>query len=182
VDYDLQWAFLRLRTGQLFHRLWYADTTTVECATELTTPFFFLDLKAKKATLFDGGANPFHTTTLASVAQSVVGVLTHPSATENKAVRIHDFFITQRDVLSMLEAELGPFTVQDVAVRELADRASAGLACGEVTEANIYALVQTATFGMEGSSACWPEDDDSAFLGLPKRDLKAEIKKVLATL
>jgi len=112
----------------------------------------------------------------------VVGVLTHSSATENKPVRIHDFFITQRDVLAILEAELGLFTVQDVAVPELAERASAGLARGEVTEANIYALVQAAIFGVEGSSARWPEDDDSAFLGLPKRDLKAEIKRVLATL
>ena len=112
----------------------------------------------------------------------MVGVLTHSSATENKPVRVHDFFTTQRDILAILEAELGPFTIQDVAVREMAERASAGLARGEVTEANIYSIVQASNFGVEGSSSRWPEDDDSAFLGLPKRDLKAEIKKVLATL
>jgi hypothetical protein len=108
--------------------------------------------------------------------------LSNASATENKPVRVHDFFVTQRDILAVLEAELGPFTIQDVAVPELVEQCSAGLARGEFTDANIYGLVQASVFGLEGSSARWPEEDDSAFLGLTKRDIKAEIKKVLATL
>ena len=67
-------------------------------------------------------------------------------------------------------------------MQQLAEQCSAGLARGEFTEANIYGLVQAAIFAAKGSSARWPEDDESAFLGLPKRDLKEEIKKVLATL
>ena len=112
----------------------------------------------------------------------MAGVLSHPSATENKPVRVHDFFVTQRDVLTVLEAELGPFTVQDVSVPLLVEQCNAALARGEVTEANIYGLVQATVFGAEGSSSRWPEDDDSVFLGLPKRDIKVEIKKVLSTL
>jgi hypothetical protein len=147
--------------------------------TETNNP---LDLKNKKATLFDGGINLFHTTTLASVGESVVGVLSHSSATENKPVRVHDFFVTQKDILAILEAELGPFTVQDVVVPQLIEQCNAGLARGEFTEANIYGLIQAAAFGAEGSSARWPEDDDSVLLGLPKRDLKEVIKKVLTSL
>jgi hypothetical protein len=151
----------------------------VECDIDLTT---LVDLKNKKATLFDGGVNPFHTTTLASVGQSVVGVLSHPSATENKPVRIHDFFITQQEILAILEAELGQFTIQNVVVPQLIEQCNAGLARGEFTNANIYGLVQAAAFGAEDSSSRWPEDDDSVLLGLPKRDIKEEVKKVLVTL
>ena len=139
-------------------------------------------MKNKKATLFDGGVNLFHTTTLASIGQSVVGVLSSSSATENKPVRVHDFFVTQNEILATLEAELGPFTVQNVDVPQLVEQCNAGLARGEFTEANIYGVVQAAAFGAEGSSARWPEDDDSVLLGLPKRDIKEEIKKALATL
>ena len=112
----------------------------------------------------------------------MVGVLSQPSATENKTIRIHDFFVTQRDILVILEAELGPFTVQDVPMPQWIEQCSAGLARGELTDVNIYGLVQAAIFCVEGSSSRWPEDDDSVFLALSKRDIKVEIKKVLATL
>ena len=141
-----------------------------------------IDLKNKKATLFDGGNHLFHTTTLASISQSVVGVLSHPSATENKPVRVHDFFVTQKDILTILEAELGPFAKQDIIVPQLVEQCNAGIARGEFTEANIYGLLQAASFGAEGAICRWPENDDSVLLGLPKRDMKEEVMKVLATL
>jgi len=140
------------------------------------------DLKNKKVSLFDGGNHLFHTTTVDSIAQSVIGVLSHPAATENKPVRVHDFFVTQRDVLAILEAELGPFTVQDIAIPQLLEQSNAGFARGEITQANMYGLLQSNIFGAEGSSCRWPEADDSALLGLTKRDIKEEVKKVLATL
>ena len=141
-----------------------------------------IDLKNKKATLFDGGDHLFHTTTLASVGQSVVGVLSHPAATENKPVRVHDFFVTQKDILAILEAELGPFTKQDIVVPQLIEQCNASIARGEFNQANIYGLLQSAAFGAEGSICRWPKDDDSVLLGLPKLDMKEEVKKVLATL
>ena len=146
---------------------------------KLTT---LLDLKNKQATLFDGGANLFHTTTLASIGQSVVGVLSHPSATQNKNVRVHDFFVTQQEILAILEAELGSFTIQDVVVPQLVEQCNAGLARGEFTSANIHGLIQATAFGAEDCSCRWPADDDSVLLGLPKRDIKEEVKKVLVTL
>ena len=141
-----------------------------------------IDLKNKGVTLFDGGNHLFHTTTLASIGQSVVGVLSHPTATENKPTRVHDFFVTQKDILAILEAELGPFTVQDVVVTQLIERSNAGIARGEFTEANINGLLQACVYGAEGATCRWSEDDDSVLLGLPKRDIKQEVKKVLATL
>ena len=112
----------------------------------------------------------------------MIGVLSHPAATENKPVRVHDFFITQKDVLAILEAELGPFTEQDIVLSQLVEQCNAGLARGEFTEANVYGLLQAACYGAEGSICRWPEDDDSVLLGLSKRDMKEEVKKVLATL
>lgn len=112
----------------------------------------------------------------------MVGVLSHPTETENKHLRVHDFFITQKDILAILEAELGPFTVQDVVVPQLMEQCTAGFARGEFNEANIIGLLQANIFGAEGSSCRWPKDDDSSLLGLPKRDIEEEVKKILATL
>ena len=156
-----------------------ALTLGIECGARLTT---FVDLKNKKATLFDGGNHLFHSTTLDSIGKSVVGVLSRPAATENKPIRVHDFFVTQKDILALLEAELGPFTVQDVGVSQLIEHCNAGLARGEFNEANILGLLQAYIFGAESSFCRWPKEDDSALLGLPKRDIKEEVKKVLATL
>ena len=148
----------------------------------MTLNKYVTDLKNKKATIFDGGNHLFHTTTLASIGQSVVGVLSNPAATENKPVRVHDFFVTQKDILAILEAELGPFTEQAIVLSQLVEHCNAGLARGEFTEANVYGLLQAACYGAEGAICRWPEDDDSVLLGLPKRDMKEEVKKVLATL
>ena len=154
-------------------------TLSIRRNAELT---LFVDLKNKTATLFDGGNHPFHTTTIASICQSVVSVLSNPATTENKPIRVHDFFTTQKDILAILEADLGLFTVEEIAVPKLIEHCNAGLARGEFTEANIWGLLRAHTFGAEGTSSRWPEDDDSALLGLPKRDIKEEVKKVLTTL
>jgi hypothetical protein len=52
------------------------------------------------------------------------------------------------------------------------------LARGEINEYNIYSMVKAHIWGKE-SSARWGEEDDSVAVGLPKKDLREEIKKVL---
>ena len=69
----------------------------------------------------------------------------------------HPCSVTQCDILIILEAELGLFPVQDVPVLQWIEQCSAGLACGEFTDTNIYSLIQATIFCVEDSSSCWPE-------------------------
>jgi hypothetical protein len=153
--------------------------TNIDCAPGITHLFLGFDLKNKKATLFNGGTQRINTTTLEHVGQTVVSVLSSPDSTKNKHVRVHDFNVSQKEILAILEEETSSkYTVEDVAVDTLAQEAAAKLKAGEVTEANIYAIVKSTIFG-SASSAAWGEEDDSQALGLPKKDLREEIKKLL---
>ncbi|KAL2851688.1 hypothetical protein BJX68DRAFT_65527 [Aspergillus pseudodeflectus] len=62
---------------------------------------FQVDLKSEHPAFYDGGDRPFSTTTLATVAQAVVGVLNHLEETKNRAVYVHDVVTTQRHLLSL---------------------------------------------------------------------------------
>lgn len=44
---------------------------------------------------------------LSSIADSVVGIMNNPKATENKLIKIHDFFATNRDVVQAVEELTG---------------------------------------------------------------------------
>ncbi len=62
---------------------------------------FLLSLSDAKAVIIDGGDLPFSTTTIGSVADAIVGVLTHPDETKNRSVRIHDTVLSQNQLLSL---------------------------------------------------------------------------------
>jgi hypothetical protein len=145
----------------------------------LTTQFLGFDIPNRKATIYSGGNAKVNTTTVDSIARAVAAILSDPPTFKNKAVRIHDFFVTQNEILAILEEETGfKFTVKEVDIEELARTASAGLARGEISEYNIYSMVKAHIWGKESSSR-WGEEDDSVTLGLITKDLREEIKKVL---
>ncbi|PVF93895.1 NAD(P)-binding protein [Serendipita vermifera] len=127
----------------------------------------------------NGGNAKVNTATIDSIARTVVAVLSDPPAFKNKPVRIHDFFVTQNEILAVLEEETGTkWTVVDVDIEELEKAASAGLAKGEINEYNIYSMVKAHMWGRQ-SSARWGEEDDSLAIGLPKKDMREEIKKIV---
>jgi hypothetical protein len=107
-------------------------------------------------------------------------VLDQPAITQNKPARVHDFSVTHKELLAVLGAESGPFTVQDIAVPQLAEHCNAGLARGEFTEANTTGLLQAHAFGAEESTCVWPENDDSIIPELPWRDIGEGVKEVLS--
>ncbi|CAN8100562.1 unnamed protein product [Discula destructiva] len=49
---------------------------------------FIMDVKNKKATLYDGGDRVFSATTLSDIGKAVVGVFRNPDATKNRAVYV----------------------------------------------------------------------------------------------
>lgn len=62
---------------------------------------FILDTSGYQPTLFDGGDVEFSTTSLDTIAEAAVAILTHPSETENQAIYLEDFKTTQNELLSV---------------------------------------------------------------------------------
>lgn len=147
----------------------------------LQTGFFGIDIHKKKASIFSGGNNKFDSTTLDGISRGVAAVLLEPSAFKNKAVRIHDFFVTQNEILSVLEEETGSkYEVEEVDADELLRQGFEAIERGEFNEASVYKVVKGSLYGTGESPARWGEEDESTLLGLPKKDLREEVRKVLS--
>lgn len=88
--------------------------------------------------LIDGGDNTFSATTLSSVADAVVGVLTHPDKTKNRAVFIEDVKITQIKLLELVKkaAPEKPWQPRVVKLDDLTADADAKLAQGDFRPEN----------------------------------------------
>ncbi|KAI5812943.1 putative isoflavone reductase like protein P3 [Pyronema omphalodes] len=73
----------------------------------LKVGFLGIDVKNKKATLFDGGERRFSATLLGDVGKAVVGVLMHPEETKNRLVYVHSAVLTQNQLVGVYEKLLG---------------------------------------------------------------------------
>ncbi|KAK4118842.1 NAD(P)-binding protein [Parathielavia appendiculata] len=62
---------------------------------------FVLDVKNRRATLYDGGDRVFSATTLPTVGKAVAAVLRKPDETRNRAVYVHDTATTLRKLYDM---------------------------------------------------------------------------------
>jgi hypothetical protein len=137
------------------------------------------DIPAKTATIYNEGDAPLNMTTLASVSAAVVSVFSTPEKFKNQYLRISDFYVSQNEILAILEAETGSkFTVQKVDAEKVREDGYAALGRGESSQAIFYGVVLAAVFGQK-SAARWGRDDDTESLGIPKKNLTEEIKKLL---
>ena len=73
----------------------------------LSYGFLGLDLKKKQATYLDGGNAKFSTTTRSTVGKAVVGVLSKPEETKDKAVYVQDAALTLKDLFRLAKEALG---------------------------------------------------------------------------
>ncbi len=62
---------------------------------------FLLNGSEGKASLIDDGEYIFSATTLPSIADGVIGILSHPEETKNRAVYIHNAVLSQNQLLSL---------------------------------------------------------------------------------
>jgi hypothetical protein len=62
---------------------------------------FILDLSQHKPTIFGSGDEAFSTTTMATAAKAVVGVLEHYDETKNRAIYVQDAVVTQNKLLAI---------------------------------------------------------------------------------
>ncbi|KAH8886320.1 NAD(P)-binding protein [Thozetella sp. PMI_491] len=127
---------------------------------------FILPVVDGKRVIIDGGDLPFSATTLSSVADAVVGVLTHPEETKNRSVRYHDLITTQNQILAILKkvAPTRSWEVMHAKLDDLTAAADARLAKGLYDVETFAPYLARATF----DPACGGKFDtnDNELLGV----------------
>ncbi|KAE8418101.1 hypothetical protein BDV36DRAFT_254967 [Aspergillus pseudocaelatus] len=143
---------------------------------------FFFDWRSETPAFYDGGDRPFSTTTLATIAKAVVGVLLHFDETKNRPVYVHDLLTTQRQIYTIVQ-RLAPerkWNPVDVSTAELEVKAREEWAKGNTDLRAIVGLVCRAVFA-EGYGGEF-KNVDNELLGLgfkTEADLEEVVKTVL---
>lgn len=136
------------------------------------------DLKERKATLYEGNRK-FHTTTRTSVSAAIVNILRNPSKFANKVLHIHDFFITQSELLEVAESVTSEkFATEEVSVEALGAKSMEAIMKGEFTQQHALNVLKRSIWS-ENGSARWDSNDDSAALGLGGVSLREEVEKLV---
>jgi nucleoside-diphosphate-sugar epimerase len=142
--------------------------------------FMGLDVKAKKALVWDSGRNLVPYTTSTNTGLAVARALQHADKTANKQVFLADFMASTRDIVEALEKETGEkFEVEqkdsEPAIKDLKER----YAKGEF--AATFPLIQisggadvTIGYDFVGEQVVWNEK-----LGLPKVTLEEVVKEAV---
>ena len=145
---------------------------------------FMLDWKEGKPTIFDGGDSLFSSTTLASIGQGVVGVLTHPEETKNRFVYINDIDISQNRLLEIAKkvdhAKKWEEPIHASTV-EMEKASNESLAKGQITQQVMASYVFRALFGPLEYGARFVKDDNELLgvKGKTETDVEAIFKTLL---
>ncbi|CCA71914.1 hypothetical protein PIIN_05849 [Serendipita indica DSM 11827] len=145
----------------------------------LRSKFIGFDIPNRKVKIYGDGTHKFNATNVDSIADAVINILTNPTPFTNQHLRIHDFYVSQNEIKAALESIIGvPFEVERIDVDRLEKDITAALASGDYTTPTVYGLIKVYLLGNNSSSA-WGEEDDTAAVGLVKKDLSTEIQKVV---
>lgn len=143
-----------------------------------------LNWREGKPKLFDGGKNMFSATSLDSVGQAVVGVLSHPEETKNRFVYVKDIDISQHQLLEIAK-KVDPGraweepTIVDTA--ELEKSAYESLAKGEVTPSVMISFLVRVIFGPPeyGSRFAKTDNELLGVKGKTEADVEALLKSLI---
>lgn len=128
---------------------------------------FIMNLRGKSVSLFDGGDRLFSATSLPTIGKAVVGVLTHPEETKNRAVYVQDTATTLKHLTALGKTANGAegWTETVVSIEEMLEQAWAELKKPQPNPAN-FALpfVKAAIWG-EGYGSHF-EKLDNDLLGI----------------
>lgn len=144
---------------------------------------FLLNWKEGKPTLFDGGKNVFSATTLDSVGQAVVGVLSHPEETKNRFVYVKDIDISQNQLLEIAKKVDPEKTWEEpilVDTAELEKSSYESLAKGEVTPSVMVGFLVRILFGPSEYGGRFTKTDNE-LLGV-KSKTEADVEAFLKSL
>ncbi|TGO28294.1 hypothetical protein BPAE_0029g00220 [Botrytis paeoniae] len=141
---------------------------------------FIFDITSGKPSIYDGGDKLFSTTTLETVAQAVVAVLSKFEETKNRAVYIQDLQTSQNRLLSIAK-KIAPerkWEAVPVKTADIFKSSNEKLAKGEVTMEVMVGYILVGIFG-EGYASRF-ENTDNKLLGLKEKtdnELEAIVKK-----
>ena len=139
--------------------------------------------KEGKPKLFDGGKSVFSTTTMASTAQAIVGVLSHPEETKNRFVHVKDIDISQNRLLELAKKVDSTKKWEEpiyVSTEEMEKSSNESLAKGEVTPGVMVAYLLRALLGPPEYGGRYAKVDNE-LLGL-KEKTEADVEALLKTL
>ena len=139
---------------------------------------FVLDLKGRKARLYDGGDHVFTTTSLPTIARAVIGVLENPAETANRAVRIQDFATSLKNLVAICESATGQtFQTEVVQTDALIKQSEADLKAGKKEYTTFFSWLFKAAFG-PGSNNHYEQNDNELFgiKGLSEGEVEDLIK------
>lgn len=144
---------------------------------------FLLAWKEGKPKLFDGGNSAFSATTLASVGQAVVGVLSHPEETKNRFVYVKDIDISQNRLLEIAK-KVDPAKNWEEPIHastaDMEKSSNESLAKRQVTQPVMMAYLFRAIFGPSEYGGRFAKDDNE-LLGV-KGKTEADVEALLKTL
>lgn len=134
---------------------------------------FILDTSTYQPTLYNGGDRVFNTTSLDTIANGVIGVLTHFDETKNRAVHLGDVKLSQNDLLAIAK-KVAPNKSWAAPKHTTVDEAVAGadkrLAQGIVDLQTIAPYLFRSVFDPEHGGNF--KSNDNELLGVPKKDEK----------
>ena len=145
---------------------------------------FIFDLKSGKPRIYDSGDQLFSATTLATVGQVVVGVLSNPEETKNRVMRVHDINISQNRILQIAR-KVAPSTTFEpyyASTAEILKDAYEKIGKGDYSLPVMLDFIIGSIFA-EGSDGLHDSDDDNKLLGIAGKtdgDVEAIVKSLLA--
>ena len=144
---------------------------------------FLLAWKEGKPKLFDGGNNVFSATTLASIGQAVVGVLSHPEETKNRYVYVKDIDISQNRLLEIAK-KVDPAKKWEEPIHantaDMVKSSDESLAKGQVSPPVMMAYLFRALFGPPEYGGRFAKDDNE-LLGV-RGKTEADVEAIFKTL
>ncbi len=143
---------------------------------------FILNMSEYKPDLFDGGVQPFSTTTLESASQATIAVLQHPEETKNRAVYIEDMKITQKRLFELAKqvAPEKPWTASYKSLDESRDKGLARLRQGIFDMETIMSMLQQALFREDcGGNFTKTDNELLGVKGKTEDDVIEMLKKVI---
>ncbi|KAH8804518.1 hypothetical protein F5884DRAFT_754127 [Xylogone sp. PMI_703] len=109
-----------------------------------------LNWRESKPKLFDGGNTVFSTTTLDTVGQAIVGVLSHPEETRNRFVYVKDIDLTQNKLLEIVK-KIDPEKKWEepiiISTADMEKQSNESLAKGQITPLVMMAYILRVLFG-----------------------------------
>ena len=145
---------------------------------------FLVDLKSGSPRIYDSGDQLFSSTSLATVGQAVVGVLSHADETKNRAVYVQDIAISQNRILAIARKVAPQLKHEPVHVDtdELLKELNEKTANGDYSMGTLYQFLAPSIL-KEGYGGLM-EKTDNELLGIKgdktDADIEAILRKVLA--